>query len=102
VWIQTHETAKKAVSNYSGCEVDWRKMKIETVAAPPFRVTRPKFGDMIDALQTAGEWIRVPLSEINGGTRHQKQLAVQQAARQARIRVATHLDNDHIYVSRKV
>ena len=76
-------------------------MKIETVAAPPSRVTRPKFGEMIDALQTAGDWIRVPLSEINGGTRHQKQLAVQQAARQARIRVATHLDKDHIYVSRK-
>ena len=76
-------------------------MKIETVGALPSKVTRPKFGDLIDALQTAGEWIRVPLAEITGGTRHQKQLAVQQAARQAGISVITHLDTDHIYVSRK-
>ena len=73
-------------------------MLIETVVAPPTRTLRPKYGDLIHALVTPGQWVRVLLTEVTGATRHKKQLAIQQAAKQAGIRVQTHLDTDHIYV----
>ncbi|MGA2849537.1 MAG: hypothetical protein ABSE46_11110 [Terracidiphilus sp.] len=76
-------------------------MRIEVVSAPSPRIIRPKYGELIDALVIPGEWVRVPLAEITGGTRHQKQLAVQQASRQAAISVTTRLGADHIYVSRR-
>jgi hypothetical protein len=76
-------------------------MNVEVVPAPPSRVKRPKYGELIDALIVPGGWVRVPLTEIAGNTRHRKQLAVQQATRQAGIRVKTHLGDEHIFVSRE-
>ena len=74
-------------------------MNIEVVPAPSLKGNRPKYGELIDALISPGGWVRVPLTEIAGATRHKKQLAVQQAARQAGIRVRTHLGDEHIFVS---
>jgi len=73
-------------------------MRIEAVTEPPAHTTRHKYGELIDAISIPGQWVRVSLTEITGGTRHKKQLAIQQAAKQAGIRVQTRLATDHLYV----
>jgi len=78
-----------------------KSMHIEAVSAPPSTIKRPKYGALIDALVIPGKWVRVPLTEIAGSTRHNQQLAVQQAARQAGLSVVTRLDAEHIFVSRR-
>ena len=76
-------------------------MNIEFVSVPPSKIKRPKYGALIDALAAPEIWVRVPLTEITGGTRHQQQLAIHQAARQAGFSVTTCLDANYIYVSRR-
>ena len=79
-------------------------MNIELVEAPVVvsagRI-KPRYGELVLALSTPGQWIKVPLIEITGKNRPQRTHAVQQVATQAGFKVWTHMDTDHIYICRQ-
>jgi hypothetical protein len=77
-------------------------MQVENVeAVPQYRASRPKYGEMLEAIAKSEQWVRILLADIPAKTIPYKRSAVNQAAKQAGVRVRTRTDQTYIYVSRK-
>jgi hypothetical protein len=80
-------------------------MIIEIIAEPPARTppqrTRQKYGALIAAIESAGQWVRVQLTDVTGKDAATKRMNLIQALRADGVRVHTRLDADYVYVCRQ-
>jgi len=78
-------------------------MIFETIAEPPARTpnrrTRHKYGALIAAIETPGQWVRVPLTEITGKDNAAKRMNLIQALRADGVLVHTRADATYVYVT---
>lgn len=80
-------------------------MIIEKITEPPARKsgshTRLVYGELVAAIATPGQWVRVPLAEIVGKDTLAKRRNIIQSLRKTGVRTRTRVDADYVYVTLK-